>query len=197
VAISEPECASDAAVSSPATSGGGAAEVLRAALAESFGPVRRYLFAMCGDWHEAEDMAAEALLRAWQGRGRFDGRAKASTWIFAIARNHWRDRLRRKRTAPGMQPIAEAPQMIEPSPSPSAVAIRRELADAVRQAVGKLPAPQREVIALRESGGLKFAEIAELLGLPVGTVKSRVRYALLKLADELRRFRHMRPEAES
>lgn len=63
---------------------------------------------------------------------------------------------------------------------------RSELAGAVRLAMDKLPADQREALALRESEGLSFKDVAEILDIPVATAKSRVRYALLKLADELR-----------
>jgi len=171
--------------------GTGAAE-LRRAIAESFGPVRRYIYLQCGAWHEAEDIAQEALLRAWRSRDSFDGRAKPKTWIFTIARNHWRDRLRRKRSRPEVRPMTETMELPEAGPTPHAAAARSELREAVRLAVAALPAEQREALALRESHGLKFRQIAAVLDIPPATAKSRVRYALLKLADELRRFR---PEA--
>ena len=72
--------------------------------------------------------------------------------------------------------------------SPPDVAQRGELAAAVAAAMEKLPALQREALALRESDGLTFRQIAELLGIPAATVKSRVRYALSKLADKLKPF---------
>ena len=74
------------------------AESMREALTETAPGVRRYLFGLCGDWDEAEDIAQEALLRAWKNRERFDGRSEVATWVFSIARNHWIDRLRRKRS---------------------------------------------------------------------------------------------------
>jgi len=173
---------------------GSGAEPLRRAIAEAFGPVRRYMYLQCGTWHEAEDVAQEALLRAWRSRDSFDGRAEARTWIFTIARNHWRDRLRRKRSRPQVQPMTEAMELPEASPTPHAAAARSELCEAVRLAVAALPAEQREALALREGQGLKFRQVAAVLEIPIATAKSRVRYALLKLADELSRFR---PEAQS
>ena len=73
-------------------------------------------------------------------------------------------------------------------PSTLAEAQRAELASAVKRALARLPDEQREALALRESEGLTFDQIGQLLGVPTATVKSRVRYALLKLADDLRPY---------
>jgi RNA polymerase sigma-70 factor (ECF subfamily) len=164
-------------------------ESLRAALGEAGRAVRRYLFGLCGDWHEAEDLAQEALLRAWTNRHGFDGRAGVRTWIFAIARNHWLDRLRRRRLRPREEPMDQPLPATDSQPPPPVIAQRAELAAAVGEAVARLPTEQREALALRESGGLTFSQIGHLLGVPSATVKSRVRYALMKLADELKPFR--------
>ena len=166
--------------------------IVRAALDEAAVSVRRYIFGMCGDWHEAEDVASEAMLKAWEKRASFDGKANAKTWIFTIARNHWLDRLRRKRRRPREETLNEQYQAAI-SASPPLSAHRSELAVAVAGALESLPDEQREALSLRESEGLTFVRIAEVLEIPVATAKSRVRYALLKLADELKPFS---PEAE-
>ena len=163
-------------------------ESMRAALGESASAVRRFLFGMCGDWHEAEDLAQEALLKAWRKRESFDGRANVKTWIFTIARNHWLDCLRKKRSRPRHEGMIEDMQIRSNAPQPDTLAARGEAAAAVRAAVGRLPTEQREALALRESEGLTFRQIAETLDVPAATVKSRVRYALLKLADELKPY---------
>ncbi len=169
-------------------SASGGTEALRAAVVDAAAGVRRYLFGLCGDWHLAEDMTQQALLKAWAHRESFDGRAEARTWIFAIARNHWLDSLRRARTR--LPPLGEKAleQVTDNSPAPAAMAERRELTAAVEQALLRLPPEQREALALRESPGLTFAQAAEVLGVPAATVKSRVRYALLKLAEDLRPY---------
>ncbi|MFB3892462.1 MAG: RNA polymerase sigma factor [Phycisphaerae bacterium] len=159
---------------------------LRAELAECGPAVRRFLFGMCGDWDQAEDMAQEALLRAWTRRESFDGRANARTWIFSIARNHWLDRLRRKKSQPQEQTMIDDQATPARTDAPYAGLWRGEVATAVRAALGRLPEEQREVLALRESEGLTFSQIASMLGIPAATAKSRARYALLKLAEELR-----------
>lgn len=167
---------------------------MRAAIAGAAGPVRRFLFTMCGRWDQAEDLAQDALLKAWRNRDSFRGQSGATTWIFAIARNHWLDSLRRKKRQAKSEPMDEQLVISDPSSQPHATAARRELAEVLRRAMDTLPPDQREALALRESEGLRFPEIAELLAVPVATAKSRVRYALLKLADELA---HLRSELES
>ena len=162
---------------------------LRAAVGDAGAAVRRFLFGMCGDWEEAEDLAQEALLKAWDRRVSFDGRSGVRTWDFAIARNQWLDRLRRRAARPATEPMNEATYIPAQSAAPDAGLRRGEVVRAVRAALGELPAEQREALALRESEGLSFAQIAEVLGVPLPTAKSRVRYALLRLAERLAPWR--------
>jgi RNA polymerase sigma-70 factor (ECF subfamily) len=162
---------------------------MRAALSEAGPAVRRYLYGMCGRWHEAEDLAQETLLKAWRKRDGFDGRADVKTWVFRIARNHWLDRLRRRRVRPLEQSMIAELHTASVASGPLQSAARGELAAAIEQAMGKLPDEQREALALRESEGLTFVQIAVLTNVPAATVKSRVRYALLKLADELKAYK--------
>jgi len=161
---------------------------MRAAVSEAGPAVRRYLFGMCGHWHQAEDLAQETLLKAWKKRDSFDGRADVKTWIFRIARNHWLDRLRRRRVRPLEQTMISDAHAVSSASGPLQAASRTELAAAIEKAMGRLPDEQREALALRESEGLTFAQIAVLMSVPAGTVKSRVRYALGKLADELKAY---------
>jgi RNA polymerase sigma-70 factor (ECF subfamily) len=168
---------------------------LRAELCGCALGVRQYLLGMCGDADRAMDLSQEALLKAWRARAGFAGNSSVKTWLFSIARNVWLDYLRRKSLAKtagtsfcekGMEQLE---QQASASVGPLAAAGRSELYEHVRQAMEKLPHDQREALSLRQSQGMKFHEVAALLGVPVATVKSRVRYALLKLADELERYR--------
>lgn len=172
----------------------GDAGALRAAMDQAAPAVRRYLFGMCGNWHQAEDAAQESLLKAWDKRETFDGRADPKTWIFTIARNCWLDRLRRGKARPAEQAMNPDTHTISPGSDPLQAMARGELAAAVEQALAALPAEQREALALRESEGLTFGQIAAMLDVPAATVKSRVRYALMKLAERLKAFG---PESES
>lgn len=164
------------------------ADEMRAAVSDTGPAVRRFLFGMCNDWHVAEDLAQESLLKAWRSRANFDRRANVRTWVFAIARNAWIDYLRRRRVRGVEETMEQAAATISRTPGPVASASGREFSVQMELALASLPPDQREALAMRESDGLSFAEIARLLELPVTTVKSRVRYALTKLARELRAF---------
>jgi RNA polymerase sigma-70 factor (ECF subfamily) len=159
---------------------------IRAALVDIAPAVRRYLFTMCGDWHEASDLAQEAMLKAWRSRERFDGRADVRTWAFAIARNNYLDHHRKRSRRPKEEAIVA--DRVSDRPGPAEDASKNEWLDAVGAAVSKLPQAQRDVVALRAGQALTFRQIAEVLGIPVTTAKSRMQYALGKLADELEAF---------
>lgn len=164
--------------------------LLRAELCGCAVGLRQYLYGMCGDADLAGDLSQEALLKAWRAKGSFAGNSSVKTWLFSIARNVWVDDLRRRQTAGTSEGMEQLEHQASSSASPLAQAGQSELRQHLRQAMDKLPVDQREALALRQSQGMKFHEVAALLGVPVATVKSRVRYALLKLADELERYRN-------
>ena len=147
------------------------------------------MFAMCRNWHIAEEISQQALLKAWEKRKNYAGRSSVKTWLFTIAKNTWRDRLRRKKTAPALSTLPPEETTAEIAPGPGETACSAEFRSALEKALKLLPDEQREALALRECGTITFQQISEILDIPVATVKSRVRYALLKLADELKEFK--------
>ena len=126
----------------------------------------------------AEDLAQETMLTVWHKADRFDpARAQASTWIFTIARNLRIDMQRRERNPASLvEAIASAP---EPTPSDQVLSAERE--KQVRAALASLPAEQAEVIRLSFFEDRPHSEIARLLNVPLGTVKSRIRLAMNRL----------------
>jgi RNA polymerase sigma-70 factor (ECF subfamily) len=134
----------------------------------------------------AQDVVQEAMLGVWRNAARFDpGRAKARTWMLALVHHRAIDTVRRRR--------ASVP-LPEPDLPPPAALVVPDIWDdvvgrldavAVRNALGRVPAPQREVLELAYFAGRTQQEIASQVGIPLGTVKSRVRLGLLALRAEL------------
>ncbi len=147
----------------------------------------------------ARDLTQEVFLRVVRARESFEARAKFTTWMWRIARNLQVDTLRRlqfRRHASLDAPIGgedEGTTKLErvadekDQPADRGTEDRRFTA-ALAEAVPKLEDEQREVFLLRTSEGLSFGEIAEIQDVSVNTVKSRMRYALLKLRAELASF---------
>ncbi len=139
-----------------------------------------------GDVTLAQDVVQEAFLGAWRNAGRYlSARASARTWLLSITHHRAIDAIRRRRPTvelpgPEMPPPA---QMVEPDVW-GEVAGRLDR-EAVLRAIGVLSRPQREAIELAYFGGLTQQEIAARTNTPLGTVKSRVRLALLALREAL------------
>jgi RNA polymerase sigma-70 factor (ECF subfamily) len=144
----------------------------------------RFLTRLTGAPERAADLCQEVFLRAYQAGARYDDRGRFATWLYRIALNAARDWARRGRRAP-------APLDAEPAagtaPADDQLA-RRELAEAVAQALADLPEPLREVLVLRHYEGLNFEAIARLTGTPASTLKSRFAAALARLRPALQRF---------
>ena len=126
---------------------------------------------------EGEDLVQETYLRLWKYRREYKPTAKLSTFLFLIARQVRIDALRRQTRRETLEEswIREQPT----SEGPRALGVRED----VRWALGKLSEPLRDVIELGVFQDLPYAEIAEILGIPVGTVKSRMHNALKELKE--------------
>ncbi len=138
--------------------------------------VFRYAFTLLHNHHLAEEVAQETMVIVWKQAGTFEGRSKVSTWVFGIARFRALDLLRKEKRG------ARVPEavLIEPDPAPATHDRERAL-----RAIKTLPEEQREVVFLTFYEGLSYGEIAGMLGIPEGTVKSRMFYARRALAEAL------------
>jgi RNA polymerase sigma-70 factor (ECF subfamily) len=139
------------------------------------------VYRMCGDANLAEDAAQEAFIRAWQHLPNYQPRSPFRNWVYRIATNAARDVLRRERETVDVDelPLAASDE------GPEAITEREERGERVRQAVLALPPAGREVLVLREYEGLSYREIADTLGIPIGTVMSRLNYARNHLRKSL------------
>jgi RNA polymerase sigma-70 factor (ECF subfamily) len=142
-------------------------------------------YRMLSDRHLAEDVVQEVFLSIWKNASRFDPRRSSfRTWFVTIVRNRCFDKLRGSAARP--QVSAE----IEIAERPGTHDVPREVnqtltAEAVQDALSTLPPEQRETIELAYYGGLSQTEISERMGVPLGTVKGRVRMAMQKLRELL------------
>jgi RNA polymerase sigma-70 factor (ECF subfamily) len=143
-------------------------------------PVKRILARIVQNNADAEDLAQEAFLRVWQNRARFHAEAEFRPWLFAIAVNLARNRLRWWRRRPLVE--LDEWEIADPGEGSLTTLERKERAEAVRAAVAELPLDQREVLVLFSYEGLSHAEIATALG---GTAKS-VEAKLYRARDHLR-----------
>jgi len=135
-----------------------------------------------GDRGRAEDTVQEIFTRVWQHAGTYrPERGPGSAWIYGIARHAIVDQLSRRRTT-----VPDLPEIESLEPGPHDQTESGWTRWRLDLALASLPARQRELIELAYWSGLTQPEIAERLGLPLGTVKTRTRRALLRLAELLR-----------
>jgi RNA polymerase sigma-70 factor (ECF subfamily) len=143
------------------------------------GDVWRFCLQLLRDESLADDMTQDVFLRAHRFLPGFHGDSKFSTWLFQIARNCVTDELRRRhRRARAAEKVRA-----DPPPPPSDVATGME----VREALASLPLEVREPIVLIDMFGLRYAEVARIMDVPLGTVKSRVHVGRMKLVEILTR----------
>jgi RNA polymerase sigma-70 factor, ECF subfamily len=145
-------------------------------------------YRIVGDRAAAEEVTQEAFISVWRSGARFDAaRGSVRSWLLSVVRNRAIDFLRSKAgKAPKLDFDDES--VLEQRPAVERTeeeALRRETAGEIRGALGKLPGEQSKVIELAYFGGFSHSEIAEILSLPMGTVKGRMRLGLEKIRGEL------------
>lgn len=126
---------------------------------------------------EAADLTQEIFLRIYRHLGGFGGRSTLKTWVFRIALNHCRDRLSRHH--PTMQSIDDEAEaggipLADPARGPEELAVAADEGRRVAAGLAQVPQVFREAVVLRDLEGLSYEEIAEVLGVRVGTVRSRI-----------------------
>jgi RNA polymerase sigma-70 factor, ECF subfamily len=139
--------------------------------------IRGAAFRFLGSDDEARDVAQEAFLKAYRALPGFKREARFSSWLYQIAVNLCRDRLRRRRGRPTVSLEAleqTGPVLASREPGAHELVQRLDLRRAVRRAIGGLSEEQREVLVLKEYQGLTFLEIAQALDVPLSTVKTRL-----------------------
>ena len=144
---------------------------------------------MLRDRAEADDVVEEALLRIHDAAPGFRGERGLRTWTLRIVANLCRDRLRRRRFSAGppeaLPPHLAAGLAFDPVEGWDEALDQRALAGALERELARLPAEQREAVVLRYRLGLSHAEMVEAMGVPLGTVKSRLARALAVLREAL------------
>ena len=147
-------------------------------------------YRILGREEDARDVCQEAFLRAFRGLKGFKGQAKFSSWLYRIAVNLCRDLLRRERRGGVVQPsegfeLDEQGIVDDSRETVEDLIVRRDLGRAVSKVMATLPEEQRTVIVLKEYHGLTFREIADLMGCPLSTAKTRLYQGLSVLRQQL------------
>ena len=155
-------------------------------------PLKHYIYKFVKEWQEAEDILQETFMRVFRNRHSYRPVAKFSTWLYTIAGNLARSeyRKRKRRNVTSIQSVNrdnEEYEMDLPdetySPDEDAQGAVQE--DHIQRALMEIPEEFREVVVLRDIQHLSYKEIAEITGLPMGTVKSRINRGRSKLQDLL------------
>jgi RNA polymerase sigma-70 factor (ECF subfamily) len=164
----------------------------RAALGDLLERHQQRVFAfgmkMCGDAEDAQEVAQDTMLSMVKSLRGFRGEASLSTWLYTVARSFCIKKRRRSKGAPTRHEpldVAAAEQASAPTPSPEQTLLGRETRDAVAAALDQLEPEAREVVILRDMEGLTAPEVAQVTGLSVAAVKSRLHRARQSLRTQL------------
>ncbi len=153
-----------------------------------------FLAQIVGDLEVARELSQETFIRAWSALDRFDPRYRFSTWLFRIAHNLGIDQLRRRRlsTVPLQRQDRDGEELevtvADEAKDPLGHLENRELAAELRRSIEGLRPEYRELVLLRHFAGLSYQEIAELKGMPLGTVKNKLFRAHTVLRNALTAF---------
>ncbi len=153
-------------------------------------------YRMVGNAEDAADVAQDTFLAAWEGLSRFRGESALYTWLYRIAVNKALGRRR------GSSTVRTFSSDVDPSPlefavdrslAPEELAQTRERSVLVQEAIAALESELKAVVVLKDVEGMEYEEIAEILSIPLGTVKSRLHRARLSLRQSLQRLLEVSP----
>lgn len=158
-------------------------------------PRERKLYALClrmlGNAHDAADCLQDVMLKSFRALpGYNDQLGKLDTWLYRIATNACLDALRKRRPADSLDALREAgfDARDERAPDPEKRALDAELHEALHGAIGQLAPDMRAAVVLRDVQGMSYEDCAQTLGIPLGTLKSRVNRARATLREKLSEF---------
>jgi RNA polymerase sigma-70 factor (ECF subfamily) len=170
---------------------GGEREAFAAIYARYHTAVYRFARMMSGVASIAEDVTQDVFLTLMRDISRYQPqRSGLATYLYAIARNLTRNRLRREGRFVGLDPAASEPAAPD---DPCATLVHAREVASVRRAIAVLPSRYREAVILADIHGLSYAEIAVIVGAPVGTVRSRLNRGRARIAARLREEEHVEP----
>ncbi len=153
-----------------------------------------------GRHDEAEDLSQDIFLKIFKALHTFDRRANFQTWLISISRNlcidHYRS-VRKERETMAREVDSADLMPVSRERSPHAELEQLDLRHLIRQALAELPPALKEAVVLRDLQEFSYQEIADKLGLPEGTVKSRINRGRLELARQLRRLQSRRPATQA
>ena len=164
------------------------AHCMRRKIADNRDRLYRVALAWCGDASIADDLVQETLMIALQRTGQLRDPNRLSAWMYTILSNCWKQHLRRMRPTVD---IDEIDIFCENDAETGSSA--QEIVEHVRHAILKLPAGQRQTITLVDLAGFSYAEVAEILNIPIGTVMSRLYTSRNSLQNFLSNFRTQQP----
>jgi RNA polymerase sigma-70 factor, ECF subfamily len=168
--------------------GGGDASAFETLYRRHRGPMYRFLLRQVGDTATAEELFQDVWMRVIDSRGRYQARAKFSSWVYAIAHNRLMDFYRACGRASFLDP-EQAEEALEDLPArdlpPEVLVDKKRAAERLLAALGELPEAQREAFLLQQEGELSVEEIGAATGVSRETAKSRLRYAIAKLRASL------------
>jgi RNA polymerase sigma-70 factor (ECF subfamily) len=141
---------------------------------------------MLGNEAAAQDLVQDTFVKLWRSADRYDRtRGKLETWVLLMARSLAIDAIRRRVLEARTLESAEPPSETDQQPGPAERAVTIDLTERARRAMAALPPEQRAALELAYLAGKTSAEISDLEGIPVGTAKTRIRAALLRLRDQM------------